>query len=364
MVFDHLPRTLAAAAAVAALAAAPAADACTGIVLVAKDGTAIHARTLEFGTDLKSAILMLPRGHKRTGTTPDGTPGLSSTAKYASVGMNAYGLDVLLDGLNEKGLAVGLFYFPGSAGYMAYEPADAGRTVAPWELGSWMLENFATLDEVRAGLAEVVVPAVVLPQMGMVPDAHYVVRDASGASLVVEIVGGVINIHDAPLGVITNAPTFDWHMTNLRNYISFSPTGRAPMVLNGVSFPATGMGSGMLGMPGDFTPPSRFVRAVAFTQSVLPQETGRDALLEAFHILNNFDIPKGAARAPQPAGAPAEVDYTLWTGAADLKALTYNFRTYQNSQIRSVSLMEMAIDGGTTVSIPIDAPEVIVPLVP
>src|SRR5690349_4981225 len=88
-----------------------AAEACTGIRLTAADGTVVHARTLEFGIDLKSDILVVPRGFARTGTTPDGKPGLSWKTKYASVGMNGVGLPFLFDGLNEKGLAVGTFYF-------------------------------------------------------------------------------------------------------------------------------------------------------------------------------------------------------------------------------------------------------------
>ena len=111
------------------LAATPAAHACTGIRLTAADGTVVHARTLEFGTDLQSNILMIPRGFARTGTTPDGKEGLKWKAKYASVGANGAGLPVLFDGLNEKGLAAGLFYFPTSAGYMPYTAADAPNTM-------------------------------------------------------------------------------------------------------------------------------------------------------------------------------------------------------------------------------------------
>ena len=84
------------------------------------------------GIDLDSSILMIPRGLARTGTTPDGKPGLTWKTKYASVGANGAGLPILLDGLNEKGLATGTFYFPGSAGYMPYTAADSGKTIAQW----------------------------------------------------------------------------------------------------------------------------------------------------------------------------------------------------------------------------------------
>ncbi len=279
--------------------------------------------------------------------------------------MNALGMDVLVDGVNEKGLAVGLFYFPGSAGYMNYTPDDAPRTLAAWELGSWMLENFASVAEAQDGLADVVVPAVVLSQWKFAPEVHFVVRDETGASIVVEVVGGAIKVHDAPLGVITNSPAYDWHMTNLRNYVNFSMTNVPPVKLGSVTLAPFGQGSGMLGLPGDFTPPSRFVRAVAFTQSVPPEPTGRDAVIEAFRILNNFDIPKGAAReAEKDEHGNILADYTVWTSAIDLNRREYFFRTYTDSRIRSVNLMNMPIDGDKIVTIPTVSQEQIVPLVP
>jgi choloylglycine hydrolase len=102
----------------------------------------------------------------------------------------------------------------------------------------------------------------------------------------------------------------------------------------------------MLGLPGDFTPPSRFVRAVAFSQSVLPSQTGYDAILVAFHILNDFDIPKGSSRAPdKDEHGNVVADYTLWTSAIDLKAKRFYFRSYENSEIRMVDLMKQKLDG-------------------
>jgi len=325
--------------------AVESAQACTGITLTAADGTVVHARTMEFAIDIHSDVIVVPRGYERVGTTPDGKPGLKWKAKYANVGANGVGLPFIFDGLNEKGLAVGTFYFPTSASYMRYNAADAGKSIAPWEVGSWILENFATVDEVRENIGKIVVPAVVFPAWGFAPPVHYVVHDASGKSIVIEYSAGKLNVYDNPLGVITNSPTFDWQMTNLRNYVNFSMSNVPPVKLGSVKLEPFGQGSGMLGIPGDFTPPSRFVRAVAFSQSVLPSKTGDDAVLEAFHVLNNFDIPKGAAREHEKdEHGNVLADYTLWTAASDLKTKRYYFRTYENSQIRMVDLMKMNLD--------------------
>lgn len=340
--------------------AVDASQACTGIRLDAQDGAVVHARTLEFGNDLKSEVMVVPRGYERTGTTPDGKPGRTWKAKYASVGANGMGEMIMFDGLNEAGLAAGLFYFPNSAGYMTYSAENADRAMAPWELGSWMLENFATVEEVKAHIGDVVIPAVVLPAMGFAPEVHFVVHDATGQSIVVEYVDGKLDLHDNPLGVITNSPAFGWHMTNLRNYVNFSMDNVPPVTIGGVKLLPTGMGTGMLGMPGDFTPPSRFVRAVAFSHSVFPSGTGPEAVLGAFHILNQFDIPKGSAReGEKDEHGNVIADYTQWTSASDLAAKRFHFRTYDNSQIRAVDLMQMDLDAKDIVTFSMQGDEVI-----
>jgi choloylglycine hydrolase len=345
MIAARFAHKLAAMIAAGALLLSSAADACTGIRLIAADGTVVHARTLEFAVDIHSDVIVSPRGFERTGLTPDDKEGLTWKAKYASVGANGVGLPVIIDGLNEAGLAAGLFYFPTTAGYMAYEPADAAKTIAPWQLASWVLDNFASVAEVRANIGSVVVAPTVLKQWGFTPPVHMVVHDASGKSITVEYFGGALNVYDNPLGIITNSPGFDWQMTNLRNYVNFSLDNRPPVQLGPVKLEPFSQGSGMLGLPGDFTPPSRFVRAAAFSQSVLEPKTGEDAVLTAFHILNNFDIPKGSARDPEKdEHGNILADYTLWTSANDLKAKRFYFRTYEDSRIRMVDLMKMDLD--------------------
>ena len=344
--------------------AAQTAQACTGILLTATDGTVVHARTMEFAIELNSEAMVVPRGFARTGTTPDGKPGLKWAAKYASFGLNGAGLPILFDGMNEKGLAGGMFYFPGSAEYQPYTPGEATKTISQWEVLAWALENFASVEEVKANIGNIVVASAVFSGWGFAPEAHYTLRDSTGANLVIEYVGGKLNLYDAPLGVVTNSPGYDWHTTNLRNYVNFSMTNAPPVKLGSVTLEPTGQGSGMLGLPGDFTPPSRFVRAVAFTQSVIKPATGRDAILTAFHVLNQFDIPKGSARDDKKdANGNISADYTLWTVAADLKAKRYYFRTFANSQIRVLDMATLPLDGKDIVKMPITGDEVFVPLV-
>jgi choloylglycine hydrolase len=334
--------------------------ACTGISLKAADGAAIRARTLEFGFPMQSNVLVVPAGQEFSGTLPDGGKGLTYTSKYAVVGANALNMPVILDGLNDQGLSVGLFYFPDYASYTPVTSENAKRAIAPHEFGLWVLANFATVDEVREGVKEIVVVPTPAPGLGsphgMVAGAHFFIQDKSGKSIAVEPVDGTLKVYDAPLGVMTNAPTYDWHMTNLANYINLSPKDVAQEKLGSATVSAFGSGTGMLGLPGDFTPPSRFVRAVMFSQAATPNATAHDAMLSAFHILNQFDIPKGSVINAAVGDPTPEI--TEWTSVNDLKNLRWYFRTFADQSIRMVDLKEaVAAAKGEIVTIPMEQSE-------
>jgi len=324
-----------------ALATTPA-FACTGISLKATDGTAIRGRTLEFGFPLQSNILVVPAGKEFSGTLPDGGKGLTYKTRYDIVGANAVNKVMIVDGINDQGLSIGLFYFPGYAQYAPSTKENASRAMAPQDFGMWVLGNFATVDEVKKAVQDIAMVPTKLPGLGsaegIVADVHFFVKDKSGKSIAVEPIGGKLQVTDAPLGVMTNAPTYDWHMTNLDNYINLSAKDITSEKLGAVTLTDTGSGTGMLGLPGDFTPPSRFVRASMFSQAAVPNANAEDAVFAAFHILNQFDIPKGSV-INGSVGKPA-AEITEWTTVSDLKNLRWYFRTHQDQSIRMVDLKE------------------------
>jgi choloylglycine hydrolase len=259
------------------------------------------------------------------------------------LGANGFNLPAIVDGLNEKGLAVAIFYFPGYAKYQEVKEEDAEKAIAPWELPVYLLGNCANVDEAVQAVRSIRVGEVLQKDMGIVPPCHYIANDASGRCVVLEYTNGELKVHDNPLGVITNSPTFDWHVTNLRNYVNLTVNNVPPIDISGIKFGSFGQGSGMQGLPGDFTPPSRFIRAVAFSQSVLPVATAHEGVLQAFHILNQFDIPKGVARGVS--NGKEMSDFTLWTSVSDLTNLRYHFRTFDNSRIRMIDLKKLNLDG-------------------
>lgn len=305
--------------------------ACTGMRLIAKDRSVVHGRTLEFGTFIESSIAVVPRNFQFQG---NGTP---YTSRYAAVGAILFDIPALMDGLNEKGLSVGTFYFPGFAGYASPSEDSSITTLSPIDFPNWILTRFATIEEVKEALSEVSIIPTVFKQWGNeTPPFHYVVYDKSGNSIVIEPIDGELIVHDNPFGVITNSPTFDWHMTNLRNFLNLRAANVPPIQVDGVELAPFGQGSGMVGLPGDFTPPSRFVRAAIFSYTAIASNTSKEAVFQLFHILNQFDIPIGIAREIQ--GGIIHTDYTMITCVKEPASLNYYFKTYDDQTIKKVDL--------------------------
>ena len=313
--------------------------ACTSLLIPTSDEGYVYGRTMEFGVELDSSAMVIPRQYALVGTGPEGKPGKTWTSKYAAGGINAFQLPFLVDGVNEKGLAGGILYFPDYAVYTPAAKTDATKSVAPWEFLTWALTNFATVDEVKAALDGVEILDVKMPQLGLVPPFHYTLHDLTGNSLVIEPINGTLKVYDNPTGVMTNSPTFDWHLTNLKNYIKLSPENAPPLKVGRHQITSFGQGSGWLGIPGDPTPPSRFVRALAFSLSADPQPAGDQSVRLVEHVMNNFDIPKGEIRQGKKMA-----DYTQWTGIADLKQRRYYVKTYDDQVLRCIDLMEFDLD--------------------
>ncbi len=320
-------------------------NACTGIKLVAKDGSIVHGRTLEFGLPIESSIAVIPRGYRFVGTTPKG-PGLHYTAKHAIVGAVLFDDMAVLDGINEKGLAVGTFFFPGFAKYASITDQNKTQALSPSEFPHWILTQFATVDEVKNALQNVLIAPTLVNGWGNEPPPfHYIVYDQSGKCLVIEPLNGQLTTYDNPLGVFTNSPTFDWHLTHLRSFINLRSVNAPPLSIDGMTFAPFGQGSGLVGLPGDFTPPSRFVRAAIFSYTAIPSDRAEQAVFQAFHILNQFDIPVGAVRSLDE--GTIHSDYTMVTCVRDPKALRYYFKTYEDQTIRVVDLSSFDLNAKT-----------------
>ena len=310
-------------------------SACTGISLSSADGCHIQARTIENATEpLPSHWVVIPRGHKIQSFTPTGRNGLAFEAKYGVLGLTVVREEFIAEGINEEGLSAGLFFFPDYGSYHKYEPSHNATTLGDLQVVTWILSRFATIDQLKQGIKEVHI--VGLDKTAVV---HWRIGERSGRQVVMEIVGGKIEFFENTVGVITNSPGFKWHLTNLNNYINLYPGSAPDHKLSQQPLHAIGGNSGFLGLPGDATPPSRFVRAAFYRATAPQQPTGEQTILQAFHLLNNFDVPIGIEH---PAGkAPDMPSATQWTSAIDLTRRRVYYKTAYNNTIRCIDLAQI-----------------------
>lgn len=322
--------------------------ACTGIALTAKDGSYVQSRTIEWASGvLKSEYVIIPRGQHLVSLTPTGADGLEFTARYGVAGLAVVQKEFVAEGINETGLSAGLFFFPQYGSYQPYDAAHSDRSLADLQLAAWILTQFATIDEVKAAIGSV---RIIGLDKGSV--LHWRIGEASGRQVVLEIVDGVPHFFENEVGVLTNAPGFEWQLTNLNNYVNLHPGSAPKQRLGGIELTPTGSNSGFLGIPGDATPPSRFVRA-AFYRATAPQrDTAFDTVQQCFHLLNNFDIPIGI---DVPAGECPDIpSATQWTSAIDLTHRRIYYKTAYDNSIRCIDLAEIDFSNVKYQSAPLD----------
>ncbi len=318
---------------------------CTGVRLRAKNGAVMYGRTLEFAQKTASKIIVIPRGYFFKGTVVAPYEPVAWKSDYAIVGVNMMDMIGLVDGVNDQGLAGGLFYFPDYAHYQEHDMHKNG--IAPWELLTWILTTCATVKDVQVRLPDILVAPVIFEPWGIIPPIHAIVHDPSGKSIVIEYENGNLMIHESISGIITNSPGYQWHLTNLKNYINLTP--------NNVAAQALGQGSGMLGLPGDFTSPSRFVRATLFADATFEQQNEdlmRNLLL---HLLKLFNIPVGVVREENK--KEIFCDYTQWTSAIDLLNKRFYWHTYENGDLYYIDLFEAISGLKSPMTIPMSYPQ-------
>lgn len=308
--------------------------ACTDFQLIAKDGSIVIGRSMEFPVDLHSDIVIVPRGRQFVSINEKGEKGISWRNKYGFLGIGAFKVkDSYLDGFNEKGLSYEALMYTGAK----YQQALPGEFVTISDFGSWVLGNFSTVDEVKNALGKVKVCGINLKEANGELYLHVALHDASGKNLVIEFIDGEVKLYDNPLGVMTNRPDFSWQMTNLRNYVNLDSKDKKDRLINGVKIEPTGVGSGMLGLPGDWTPPSRFVRVALCVDAAVKTENSIQAVNLAQHILNIVDIPKGAIK-ENPEPLVILEGHAQWVVVKDLTNRLLYYRTYDNLSLKKVDL--------------------------
>lgn len=355
---NKLHQTMVAGIASLALIAPVISQACTSLLYTDAHGAPYAGRTMELPMYLPYKIAYYPTG-SAFGSKADNHHVLDFAAKHAFISVSVP--DPLNDslkvteGLNDKGLSFSVLAFASTEG-----PADVmDKTTAVLsaiDLGAWALSQFGTVKEVKAALKEQPVLVTALLPLGLLKTPfHYSLHDATGESIVIEFANGKQDVIDNPVGVMTNGPEFNWHMTNLNNYTFLSNIDHSKLEINGVKLSQPDSGIATVALPASNTSVGRFVRAVYYSQFAEKNETPAKAMVTLANVMNNFDRPRGITADDRftagvinmaAAGLTGHKlytsEYTNWTSLMDLRNLQFNIRSYDSLNYVHFDLAELS----------------------
>ncbi|MFM2483254.1 linear amide C-N hydrolase [Celerinatantimonas sp. YJH-8] len=337
------------------------------------------ARSMEFAINLESEIVFIPRAHSFN--VKENDLGFSWSGKYAFAHLNMLRdtltqhytgsskfndtYNYICDGMNEHGLSIGGLYLPGFSRYPDPDQlteACKSKAISNLYFGSWVLSNFDSVENVIQALKneEVIVYNPIIEPINIAADFHFVIHDQQGNSVVLEWTTDALypqmytrhlqhENRQSPqkpidqhqyIGVMTNAPTYDWHINNIANYTHMTnrpfddhviPINRLTQSLNG---------SGLTGLPADSLPSSRFIQTYVVYHLATQPSTIPQALTLGQKLLNRVDIPLGLLQQEDKSSIGSDI--TQWAVLRDHEHAKYYFRSYSDLSLRVVDITAMA----------------------
>ena len=299
-------------------------------------------RTLDYEFSYGEEITVMPRRYPLRFRHGGGLD-----EHYAIIGMAhvAGGYPLYYDAVNEKGLGMAGLNFVGNACY-APEAVPGRRNAAQFEFIPWLLSQCAGLAEARTLLSELCLTGQPFSDRFPAAQLHWLIADKTGA-IVVESVADGVKIYDNPVGVLTNNPPFPQQLFGLNNYMHLSP--RQPENLFSAALPLRtySRGMGALGLPGDLSSASRFVRAAFTRLNARSGDSEADSVGQFFHILGAVEQQRGCCQVGDDA-----YEITIYTSCWNAARGIYYYTTYQNRQITAVDMHRTALDGAALTRYP------------
>ena len=250
---------------------------------------------------------------------------------YAMIGMACVANEFPLyyEAMNEKGLCMAGLNFPENAVYYGF--SDNKNNVSPFEFIPWILARCSRMDEVKALLAEVNLINVNFSEQLPLTPLHWMISDKK-CSITVESLKDGLKVYDNPFEVLTNNPPFEYHNTNVSHYMSLSTASPTSQFRESIPMKSYCLGLGALGLPGDYSSPSRFIRALFVKENSVSEHTEKSNVNQFFHILNSVSVPKGCVYADKG------FEYTRYSSCCNADRGIYYYTTYDNLEITSINM--------------------------
>ena len=303
---------------------------CTAISYKSKD--AYFGRNLDLHMGYGESVVITPRHFAfplRCGNCMN--------AHYAMIGMATVIDEIPLyyEATNERGLSMAGLNFPGNAVY--FDLAEDKDNITAFEFIPWILGQCATVDEAKKTLENIcLVHAPFSKELPLTP-LHWMISDKK-QSIVVESLAEGLQVYDNPFEVLTNNPPFDFHRINMSNFMGLCVGPAVTHFRRELPLENYSLGMGALGLPGDFSSASRFVRAFFVKENSASEGNEQAQVNQFFHILNAVAMPKGCVWTKDG------YEYTRYTSCCNVDKGIYYYTTYDSFAITSVNLYGEDLD--------------------
>jgi len=313
---------------------------CTAVTYKTKDF--YFGRTLDYEFSYQEEVTVTPRNFPFAFRN-----GRVLRDHYALIGM-AYVVDgypLYYDAVNEKGLGMAGLNFVGNAVYGKEIPGKSN--IAQFEFIPWILGRCANVKEAKDMLKNIQLTDTPFSDKLPVSSLHWMIADRDEA-ITVEAVAEGLRVYDNPVGVLTNNPPFDQQLLRLNDYMQLSPKEPQNRFSDALPLKAYSRGMGALGLPGDLSSQSRFVRAAFVKQNSVSGETEEESVSQFFHILESVAQQRGCCEV-----GDGKYEITIYTSCCNGDKGIYYYTTYENQQITAVDMHRENLDAATLVRYPL-----------
>lgn len=316
---------------------------CTSFSIQSKMGHNFFGRNLDLAYSVNESPIIIPRNYE----LEDKVTRDRVRNKRAIIGMGTV-IDhhpSMIDAMNEDGLVCAGLNFEGFA-YFEEKPVQGKTNITPYDFIYWTVSNFETINEVKAAISNLELVDVPLNDKTPVPTLHWMITDKTGESIVVEKTKENLEVFNNPVGVMTNQPTFDWHLMNLNRYLYVKPKQPKPVKWSDMELNMRGVGAGTLGLPGDSHSISRFVK-IAYARSHMPDiEDDLSAVTQCFHMLDYVKMVKAGVITE---GLEEKTTYSI---CMDQENGILYYKNYGNNRINAVNMHSEELDKDELIILP------------
>ncbi|MBK0084417.1 choloylglycine hydrolase family protein [Lactococcus sp. S64] len=308
---------------------------CTSLTYNSQDGGHFLARTMDFAINFEASPIFIPR-HYHFDLEFDKN---GYETKYSFIGASRFVENYIFsDGFNEQGFSIAVLYFNPKAKY-AETTEESKINFEASELVAWALGNACSVDDFAKKIPSMNVVNSKNKFLKINVPLHWIISDKTGKTAVLEITSTGYHLYDNEVGVMTNSPDFNWHLDNLAHYNHLQPTESKAKTYGKYVSKLDGPGFGMVGLPGDFTSASRFIRTTFIKSYMEPAVNITDGIRNISYILNSVNIPKGIK-----INSDGLSDYTQYTAIMDLTNNKYYFKTYDSLSFKEFTLSKELLE--------------------